>query len=290
MTPAGTSTFPEWTGTSPPSPTTGLTRPGGATPSVPAGPPSGSGSLPATAAAARHPATASHHLETGGLPGTDMAAHRPATDTAAHRPATDTAAHRPATDTTVPGPAIGAAHRPRRPMLGRRPAVPVTSTRPTHPRCAALGPAAGVTRARFGLATSSHPDPALSQQPASGAPLQARVAGRAALGCDLAHPRGGLASCRPCPPRPAGLTQGYAARFSLPGIAPAGSGQECGNPALPPRVRFLLRRTRAGRLVLALCRPLLQVSPSPVRGGPHPSRCPSSGPAGSWRSALSVPG
>ena len=270
-TPAGISTSPESTGTSRPSPTTGLTSLAGAMLAGATAPRSGSGTTDrrtGTAAAPRRADTVSRH------PGRDR------------RHATDTAVHRHGTATT---------RRPRRPTPARRPAGPVMSTRRTRPRCGGPALAAVVTRARSSRA-SRRLDGVDSRHPTSGALLRPTPADLAALASGLARHRPGPADLRPCHPRPADPVQACPARSSLAGTGRAGTGRTVGGQALPVLVRFLRRPADAVPLVLARCRPVpsLRVRPSPAHGGPRRqrsgSRRRSSGPAESWRLAPSAPG
>src|SRR5215469_4434872 len=166
MTQGGTSTCQESTGTSRPSPTTGLTHPGRATPDAATARRCGSATTdpPAGTAAARRAATASHDPDRDRVRRMAPASPRPETATASRRPRTATG-------------------RPRRkPSAARRPAARATTTHRTRPPNDAPGPAAGLaaaaTRARSCLA-SSHPPAGLdSRRPGSGAHLR-RVAGLA---------------------------------------------------------------------------------------------------------------
>lgn len=271
MTQAGTSTCQESTGTSRPSPTTGLTHPGRATPDAATARRCGSATTdpPAGTAAARRAATASHDPDRDRVRRMAPAGPRPETATASRRPRTATG-------------------RPRRkPSAARRPAARATTTRRTRPPNDAPGPAAGLaaaaTRARSCLA-SSHPPAGLdSRRPGSGAHLR-RVAGLArGYGQATRHP--GRTSFRPCRPMQADPSPGCRA-------PPRGSGtsRAHGSPALPTPARPRPGPVHDGPAALARCHPLRPALPFPALGDPHPNRSPSSGPAASWRLARSAPG
>ena len=265
MTRAGTLTCPESTGTSPLSRTTGPTLHAGATPSAATAPRSGSATTdlpPGTAAVAHRPNTGSRHRD---------GEHRRETVTPARRQLTATG------------------HRLRKPSPARRPAVPVTSTRRARgPQSGGRGPAADVTRARCSP-SSRRPGQGRSRPPASGALLRPVQASPAEPGNGQAQRRLGPAPFRPCRRGPADLPQADPARFSLAGSSLAGSSQARGR-AQPAPARLPLGPADAGRLAPAPCRLLRQAGRSAARGGPQSSRCPSSGPVGSWRSAPSAPG
>jgi hypothetical protein len=272
---AGISTSPESTGTSRPSPTTGLTSLAGAIPAGAIAPRSGSGitdRLPGTAAAPHRAGTGSRH------PGRDR---------------------RLATDTAVRGPGIATTRRPRRHSPARRPAGPAMSTRRTRPRCGGPAQAAVVTPARSSPASSRHPVRAAGRRPTSGARLRPTPADPVAPGFGLARRRprqAGFRHFRPCHLRQADPVQAQAARSSPAGNALAENGLTGGGQARPVPVRFPRRPAGADLLVLARCRPVPshRVRPSPVPGGPprpaSGSRRRSSGPAESWRPAPSSPG
>ena len=266
MTRAGTSTCRESTGTSLPSPTTGLTRPVGATPSAPAAPRSGSGTTdppPVTAAATSRAGTVSHHPDR---------ARRREMDTAVHRRMTATA------------------HLPRRLSPALRPTALVTSTRQTRPLCGVPAPAAVVMHARSRRATSHPPGMADSRQLASGALLRPALAGPAAPGCDRARRRRGPAVCRLCRPSRADLAPVLPAPVHPAPSSQAGSSPGYGGPRARSLAGFRPEPTDAGLLALACCRPPLPVPRFPAHGSLRRNRCPSSGPAGSWRWAPSAPG
>jgi hypothetical protein len=279
MTPAGTSTCRESTGTSRPSRTTGRTNHGSATPAAATAPRSDSGTMDlplATALAARQPVTVVNRPEGDRLPETDTVVSLPPTDTVVRPQQTATA------------------HRPRRPSPARR--LVVLATRRTRPQRAAPGPAPGVMRDRSRPATSRHQDPVYSQQPTCGAHLPPAPADPLAPGFDRAQRRHGPASFRLCRPRRAGPPPAFPAPSSLTGTGLAGTSLADGGEAVPPPAPFRLQPAGAGPLVLARCRPVPR-PPAPrfpvcsgQRGSRSGSRRQSSDPAGSWRLALLAPG
>ena len=265
MTRAGTLTCRESTGTSRPSLTTALTSPGGATKGAPTAQRSASGTPgrpPRTAPAARRMVTAGRGPERDRRHETAMAAH-------------------PAE--------IATAHRLRRPPPARL-AAPLTNTRRTRLRCGDPGPAAGGMPVRSGPASSRRSDHGQSLQPACAAPLPPAVARRAAPRYDPAKRCRGQASVRPFRQERAGLARPHPARSSPAGTSLAGISVTRGGRALSAPARFRPRPVAAGLLVPARCRLLPPASQSPVPGAPRRSRCPSSDPAVSWRSAPLAPG
>jgi hypothetical protein len=273
MTRAGTSTCRESTGTSRPSLTTALSSPGGATQGAPTAPRSGSGTPDhpqGTAPAAHRMVTAGRRPERDRLPETAMAARPPETVTAHPREA-------------------ATAHRLRMPPQARV-AAPVTSTHRRRRQCGAPGPAADGMPVGSGPASNPRLDRGWNLQRACAVPLPRALARPAALGYDLAQLRRGLARFRRCRQKRAELARAHPAPSSLAGTSLAGTSAARGGRAPPAPVRFRPRLAAAGLQVPARCRLLPSASQSPVRGDPRRSRCPSSDPAASWRSAPLVPG
>jgi hypothetical protein len=279
MTPAGTSTCRESTGTSRPSRTTARTNHGSATLGAATAPRSDSGTMDlprGTALAARRPVTAINRPEGDRLPETDTVVSLAPTATVVHPQQT------------------AAAQRPRRPSPARRPVV--LATRRTRPQCAAPGPAAGVMRDRSRPASSRRQGRVYSPLPTCGAHLPPAPAGPLTPGFNRAQRRPGPASFRPGRLRRAGPPPAFPARPSLTGTGLAGTSLAHGGEAVPAPAPFRLQPAGAGPLVPARCRPVLRYPAlrSPLNGGLRRSRSgnqrQSSDPAGSWRLAHSVPG